>query len=145
MSLTADFYIKTTKDWLVEAPILATAGTGAPFINGGDVKNTGFELALTWNDQAGKDFNYNIGVNGAYNKNKVGNIPTEDGIIHGKINMLYDNTPEFYRHKTVMLSVTFGDTKLPVSSRTKNRLPTGMPTESMASCRPTHKRVTLSM
>ena len=97
LSLTADFYIKTTKDWLVEAPILATAGTGAPFINGGDVKNTGFELALTWNDQAGKDFNYNIGVNGAYNKNKVGNIPTEDGIIHGKINMLYDNTPEFYR------------------------------------------------
>ena len=97
LSLTADFYIKTTKDWLVEAPILATAGTGAPFINGGDVKNTGVELALTWNDRAGKDFNYNIGVNGAYNKNKVGNIPTEDGIIHGKINMLYDNTPEFYR------------------------------------------------
>lgn len=97
LSLTADFYIKTTKDWLVEAPILATAGTGAPFINGGDVKNTGVELALTWNDRVGKDFNYNIGVNGAYNKNKVGNIPTEDGIIHGKINMLYDNTPEFYR------------------------------------------------
>ena len=136
LSLTADFYIKTTKDWLVEAPILATAGTGAPFINGGDVKNTGVELALTWNDRVGKDFNYNIGVNGAYNKNKVGNIPTEDGIIHGKINMLYDNTPEFYR--------TFGDTKLPVSSRIKNRLPTGMPTESMASYRPTHKRVTLS-
>jgi len=31
LSLTADFYIKTTKDWLVEAPILATAGTGGPF------------------------------------------------------------------------------------------------------------------
>lgn len=97
LSLTADFYIKTTKDWLVEAPILATAGTGAPYINGGDVKNTGIELALTWNDQIGKDFNYNIGVNGAYNKNKVGNIPTEDGIIHGDVNMLYDNSPEFYR------------------------------------------------
>lgn len=97
LSLTADFYIKTTKDWLVEAPILATAGTGAPYINGGDVKNTGIELALTWNDQIGKDFSYNVGVNGAYNKNKVGDIPTEDGIIHGDINMLYDNTPEFYR------------------------------------------------
>ena len=97
LSLTADFYIKTTKDWLVEAPILATAGTGAPYINGGDVKNTGIELALTWNDQIGKDFSYNVGVNGAYNKNKVGNIPTEDGIIHGDVNMLYDNTPEFYR------------------------------------------------
>lgn len=97
LSLTADFYIKTTKDWLVEAPILATAGTGAPFINGGDVKNTGIELALTWNDQIGSDFQYNVGINGAYNKNKVGNIPTEDGIIHGDVNMLYDNTPEFYR------------------------------------------------
>ena len=97
LSLTADFYIKTTKDWLVEAPILATAGTGAPYINGGDVKNTGIELALTWNDQIGSDFQYNVGVNGAYNKNKVGNIPTEDGIIHGDVNMLYDNTPEFYR------------------------------------------------
>ena len=97
LSLTADFYIKTTKDWLVEAPILATAGTGAPFINGGDVKNTGIELMLTWNDQIGSNFRYNVGVNGAYNKNKVGNIPTEDGIIHGDVNMLYDNTPEFYR------------------------------------------------
>lgn len=97
LGVTADFYIKTTRDWLVEAPILATAGTGAPFINGGDVKNTGIELALTWNDQIGKDFTYNIGLNGAYNKNKVGEIPTEDGIIHGDANMLYDNSPEFYR------------------------------------------------
>lgn len=97
LSLNADFYIKTTKDWLVQAPILATAGTGAPFMNGGDVKNTGVELALTWNDNIGKDFNYNISVNGAYNKNKVGQIPTVDGIIHGSTNQLYDNTPEFYR------------------------------------------------
>ncbi len=92
-----DFYIKNTKDWLVQAPILATVGAGAPYINGGSVKNTGVELALTWNDQIGRDFNYNIGLNGAYNKNKVGNIPTEDGIIHGSTNQLYDNTPEFYR------------------------------------------------
>lgn len=97
LGVNADFYIKTTRDWLVQAPILATAGTGAPFINGGDVKNTGFELGLTWNDQIGKDFSYNITLNGAYNKNKVGNIPTEDGIIHGQTNQLYDNSTEFYR------------------------------------------------
>lgn len=97
LGLNADFYMKKTNDWLVQAPILATAGTGGPFINGGDVKNTGLELALSWNDNIGRDFNYNIGVNGAYNKNEVGNIPTEDGIIHGSINQLYDNTPEFYR------------------------------------------------
>lgn len=97
LNVNLDFYIKTTKDWLVQAPILATAGTSAPYINGGDVKNTGFEFNLTWNDRIGEDFNYNIGVNGAYNKNEVGNIPTEDGIIHGSTNQLYDNAPEFYR------------------------------------------------
>ena len=95
--VNADFYKKTTKDWLVQAPILATVGTGAPFINGGDVKNTGFELALTWNDNIGKDFSYNVSINGAFNKNEVGSIPTSDGTIHGKTNELYDNSPEFYR------------------------------------------------
>ncbi len=96
LGLNTDFYVKTTKDWLVEAPVLATAGTGAPYINGGDVKNTGIELALSWKDNIGQ-LNYSVGVNGAYNKNKVGNIPTEDGIIHGLTAMLYDNSDEFYR------------------------------------------------
>jgi len=96
LGVNIDFYTKTTKDWLVQAPILATAGAGAPFINGGDVKNTGIELALNWNDHIGS-FNYNAGINGAYNKNEVGNIPTEDGIIHGSTNMLFDNSDEFYR------------------------------------------------
>lgn len=94
--LNADFYVKTTKDWLVEAPILATVGTGAPIINGGDVKNTGVELALSWKDNVGQ-VNYSVGVNGAYNKNRVGNIPTEDHIIHGLTGMLFDNSDEFYR------------------------------------------------
>ncbi len=96
LSFNADFYVKTTKDWLVQAPILATAGANAPFINGGDVKNTGIELALNWNDKIG-EIKYNVGVNGAYNKNTVGNIPTLDGIIHGQTNMLFDNSEEFYR------------------------------------------------
>jgi len=96
LDVVADFYVKTTKDWLVRPPILATAGAEAPFINGGSVKNTGVELGLTWNNRVG-DLGYRVGVNGAYNKNKVGQIPTEDGIIHGLTNMLYDNADEFYR------------------------------------------------
>jgi TonB-linked SusC/RagA family outer membrane protein len=96
MDVAADFYIKTTKDWLVQAPVLATAGANPPYINGGDVKNTGVELAFSWNDRIGQ-VNYRIGMNGAYNKNEVGRIPTEDGIIHGQTNMLYDNSEEFYR------------------------------------------------
>ena len=98
LNVNFDFYVKTTKDWLVQPPVLATVGTGAPYINGGDVKNTGVELGLAWNDRIGKNFNYFVNVNGAYNKNKVGNIPNEDGIIHGESgSVLYDNSGEFYR------------------------------------------------
>ena len=98
LNVNFDFYVKTTKDWLVQPPVLGTVGTGAPYINGGDVKNTGVELGLAWNDRIGKDFYYYVNVNGAYNKNKVGNIPNEDGIIHGESgSVLYDNSGEFYR------------------------------------------------
>lgn len=96
LNMNGDFYVKKNKDWIVKAPILATAGAEAPYINGGNVKNTGVELAFTWNDNIG-DIQYSLGVNGAYNKNRVGNIPTEDGIIHGLTGMLYDNSEEFYR------------------------------------------------
>ena len=97
LSLTLDGYIKSTKDWLVQAPIRATAGTGGPVINGGDVKNKGIEVGLSWNDNIGRDFTYSVGANLAYNHNEVGNIPTLDGIIHGKDNQIYQNAEEFYR------------------------------------------------
>ena len=97
LSLTLDGYIKSTKDWLVQAPIRATAGTGGPVINGGDVKNKGIEVGLSWNDNIGRDFTYGVGANFAYNHNEVGNIPTLDGIIHGKDNQIFTNAEEFYR------------------------------------------------
>lgn len=97
VGLNFDWYQKKTKDWLVEAPILATSGTGAPYINGGDVKNTGVEVALNYADEIVKGLKFNVGVNFAYNKNEVGAIPTKDGIIHGDENQIYDNAPEYYR------------------------------------------------
>lgn len=97
LSFTGDWYIKKTKDWLVQAPVLATAGTDGPIINGGDVTNKGIELGLNWNDNIGNDFTYSVGANFAYNHNEVGEIPTEDGIIHGATNEIYSNAEEFYR------------------------------------------------
>ena len=96
LSVNLDWYKKLTRDWLIEAPILATAGAAPPFVNGGDVSNTGIELNLQFSDEIGA-FNYNIGVNGAYNKNKVGRIMTTDGVIHGEPSQLFDNSMQFYR------------------------------------------------
>lgn len=96
LGLTFDYYVKTTKDWLVEAPILDSYGTGAPYINGGDVRNSGFELALSWNDEKG-GLRYGVNWNMAYNKNKVTRIANSEGIIHGASNILSNGTTEIYR------------------------------------------------
>lgn len=96
LNVVVDFYQKKTKDWLVQAPILDIKGTTAPYINGGDVSNTGVELALDWNDKIG-GLKYSIGVNGAYNQNKVNNIPNEDGIIRGDQNVLWQGMSDIYR------------------------------------------------
>jgi len=98
ISASIDLYDKLTKDWLVAAPLLATAGVSTnPYINGGNVTNKGIELQLAYNDRIGKDFSYSISGSYAYNKNVVNNIPTADGIIHGGTNSLFVNAPEFFR------------------------------------------------
>ena len=91
LGLTFDWYQKTTKDWLVQAPILASYGTGAPYINGGDIKNTGVELGLTWNDRI-SDFRYGVGFNLAYNKNEVTRLANGEGVINGSLDALSTQT-----------------------------------------------------
>ena len=95
LSVNFDWYNKITKDWLLVKPGYATDGADAPFFNGGNVQNRGVEFAATWRNQLGK-FNYYITGNVAKNSNKVLEVPTEDGIVHGLTNMLYDNSGEFY-------------------------------------------------
>lgn len=92
LAVALDWYNKTTKDWLVRAPILASIGTGAPYINGGDIRNRGVELGLNWNDRINKDFNYGASFNLTYNKNEVTHIANEEGIINGSSGVLMATT-----------------------------------------------------
>lgn len=96
LGLNFDWYTRTTKDWLLVAPILSTYGLNAPFVNGGDIRNQGIELALNWNDRVG-DFHYGINANFSYNKNEVTRIANAEGIIHGDANVLSQGTTEMYR------------------------------------------------
>ena len=96
LGLAFDYYVKKTKDWLLQAPILAVYGLGAPYVNGGDVKNSGIELGLNWNDHVG-DFRYGINFNVAYNKNEVTKINNGEGIIHGPSSVLIQGSEEVYR------------------------------------------------
>ena len=96
LSVAFDWYQKDTKNWLVNAPIMGHFGANAPYMNGGDVRNSGVEIALNWNDAVSQDFSYTIGVNGAYNKNRVTRIANDEGIIHGQTNVV-QGIAEMYR------------------------------------------------
>ncbi len=97
LGLNFDWYKKTTKDWLISGNMLAVDGTNPAAINGGDVENTGVEIALTWRDRIGSDFNYNIGVNFATNKNKVTRIANDNHYINGPSGVLSQGTEYIYR------------------------------------------------
>ena len=96
LGLNFDYYIKDTKDWLLVAPMLDSFGTGAPFVNGGDVRNQGYEISLNWNDHI-SDFEYSATLNLAHNKNEVTRIANAEGIIHGDPDVLSNQTTEMYR------------------------------------------------
>ena len=82
LGLTFDYFVKNTKDWLVIAPIQGTSGAKAPWVNGGDIRNSGFEIALDWKDSF-NDFKYGIMLTGAALKNKVTRLANAEGIITG--------------------------------------------------------------
>ncbi|HPA87845.1 MAG: SusC/RagA family TonB-linked outer membrane protein [Bacteroidales bacterium] len=96
LSLEFDLYSRTTYDWLIRPSMLASYGTGAPYVNGGDVSNKGFELALNYNGGK-REFSYSAGFNLAYNKNEVKKIANNEGIFHGPGNVLGQGTEELYR------------------------------------------------
>ena len=97
LGVNFDWYKKTTKDWLITGPQIAINGTNPAAINGGDVENTGIEIALSWNDRIGKDFSYNASVNFATNKNKVTRIANDNHYINGPGGVLSQGTEYCYR------------------------------------------------
>ena len=97
LGLSFDWYNKVTKDWLVRAPSLLSYGTGAPYVNGGDIQNRGYEILLSWDDAVSRDFSYGFSATFSHNKNKVTRIANSEGIIHGPSNAIAQNTAELYR------------------------------------------------
>ena len=66
-------------------------------VNGGNVKITGIEVGLHWNDNIGKDFQYGANLTLAHNKNEVTKIANKDGIIHGSGSVLWEGAEECFR------------------------------------------------
>jgi TonB-linked SusC/RagA family outer membrane protein len=92
LGLTFDWYRKTTKDLLLNVPVSPTTGFDTQMKNAGTVRNTGIELALTWNDKINKDFQYNVGWNIAANKNEVTKVNSSQKYNSGGSDLLAQGT-----------------------------------------------------
>lgn len=92
LGFTLDWYNKKTKDLLVAVPVDPTTGFSTQMKNAGTVENKGIELSLTWNDKIGKDFQYNVGWNMAYNHNEVTEVKSNQTYNNGGKDLLAQNT-----------------------------------------------------
>ncbi len=91
-----DYYIKTTKDWLVRPDISAVQGPQAAFANAGDIENKGFELALRWNDNVG-EFTYGAQFNISKNKNTVTKYGDNTGFMESDASVISQGTDPVWR------------------------------------------------
>lgn len=92
LGFTLDWYNKKTKDLLVAVPVDPTTGFSTQMKNAGTVENKGIELSLSWNDKIGKDFQYNVGWNMAYNHNEVTEVKSNQTYNNGGNDLLAQNT-----------------------------------------------------
>ena len=89
-SLTADWYNKFTDGILYSIPVPASVGLSAPTVNGGQMKNTGWDFELGHRNNIGK-VRYNISLNLSTYKNEVvkiispsyGTTTVQEGLPYG--------------------------------------------------------------
>lgn len=93
LGLTLDYYIKDTKDVLLNVPIpISTGGANDPIKNAAKIRNKGFEFSLSWNDMPTDKFSYGINVVGSILDNEVTRMGTGTQAIWGGATQLNVNT-----------------------------------------------------
>jgi len=123
LSLTVDWYNKITDDILYSIPVPASVGLSAPTVNGGKMKNTGWDFEVGHANQVG-EFRYDITGNISFYKNEVLDIisPTlatntvQEGIPYGSWYMvewigIFQNQSEIDEGPTHQFNPKPGDLK----------------------------------
>lgn len=95
LTISMDYYKKTTKDLLVDAPCLPETGVSSQMINAGEIQNKGFEFEATYKGNIGR-LNYSVSGNFATLKNEVTYLDDRitrisGGSIVGANNTIYTN------------------------------------------------------
>jgi TonB-linked SusC/RagA family outer membrane protein len=92
VSLIIDAYRRVTDNLLFAPQQPATAGTSAPpIVNIGEVKNTGFDVALGFQGTLGATGTWNVTLNGAHYKNEIVRIDGVQDFFFGPISTRFGN------------------------------------------------------
>lgn len=80
LSVSADYYIKTTNDLLFQPDVSGIvgaygAGGSPPYVNAGDIRNRGFEFVIGYNTTVANDLQVNINYNLTTVHNEVISLP----------------------------------------------------------------------
>ena len=73
LALTAEYYVRKTKDLLLTLPVPLNLGFDPSVQNAGDLQNTGFDLSLDWREKKG-DFTYGARAIFSSVRNEVTNL-----------------------------------------------------------------------
>ena len=78
IEVIADYYHKTTKDLLLDAPIPYSSGLETVTKNIGSIRNQGLELTLNTHNVKNKNFNWYTNLSWSMNRNKVLKLGVND-------------------------------------------------------------------
>ncbi|WP_411031233.1 SusC/RagA family TonB-linked outer membrane protein [Spongiimicrobium sp. 3-5] len=83
LGITLDYYDKTTDDLLLQLQTPVHTGQTQAVVNAGNVKNSGFELAINTKNFSGKNFNWSTNLSLSYNENEITSLAGLDQISSG--------------------------------------------------------------
>lgn len=84
LALSADYFLKNTKDLIDEVPMPSVAGVSVnPLGNVGKVQNSGLEFTLGWRDQTKNGIRYHIDANISTLTSEVKDLGNREFLPHG--------------------------------------------------------------
>ncbi|MBS9462582.1 TonB-dependent receptor [Flagellimonas sp. 389] len=92
LTLTADYFVKSSIDLLLNFDLPETTGFNNIIINSGEVENRGLELAIGYRDQFG-DFSFGFSANATFLDNEVTQLTDGLDFIGRNSSNLYGNQP----------------------------------------------------
>jgi TonB-linked SusC/RagA family outer membrane protein len=104
---TVDYFVRNTKDMILQRPIPMYAGKKKPAVNAGTMQNRGLEFTLNYAKNKG-DFKYDVNLNLTFIKNEITSLAGGDPIRGGSAGRVGNTTKTevgreiayFYGYKT---------------------------------------------